>query len=229
MAALESTAAANRQERRQPFCNQTLGLDSETGGGAGMSRDLAAEAEPERRKGPAGLRLRACQRNWRPARSLAQVPGSSCEMAVFTLIQREGEARSQVVDNVKAKTLKGIIRNEVEGTAHIMTDQMQSYHGLGKEFASHGTVDHSAGGVRPGRDPRQLLGELLRSPEAGDHRDLPPHLQEAHAALSGGVSAGTGGRSRTRSACSEHSPEWRASGSSTAHQSGCGWRMPYPG
>lgn len=70
-------------------------------------------------------------------------PGSS-KIAVFTLIQRDGEARSQVVDDVKAKTLKGIIRNEVEGTAHIMTDQMQSYHGLGREFASHGTVDHSA-------------------------------------------------------------------------------------
>lgn len=66
------------------------------------------------------------------------------KVAVFSLIQRDGEARSVVVEDVKAKTLKGIIRNEVEGTAHIMTDQMASYHGLGKEFASHGTVDHSA-------------------------------------------------------------------------------------
>lgn len=66
------------------------------------------------------------------------------KVAVFSLIQRDGEARSVVVDDVKAKTLKGIIRNEVEGTAHIMTDQMASYHGLGREFASHGTVDHSA-------------------------------------------------------------------------------------
>ncbi|HWM91421.1 MAG TPA: IS1595 family transposase [Thermoanaerobaculia bacterium] len=66
------------------------------------------------------------------------------KIAVFTLISRDGEARSTVVEDVKAKTLKGIIREEVEGTAHIMTDQMQSYHGLGREFASHGTVDHSA-------------------------------------------------------------------------------------
>jgi transposase-like protein len=49
-----------------------------------------------------------------------------------------------VVEDVKAKTLKEIIRNEVEGTAHIMTDQMASYHGLGREFASLGTVDHRA-------------------------------------------------------------------------------------
>jgi transposase-like protein len=66
------------------------------------------------------------------------------KIAVFTLLQRDGEARSVVVEDVKAKTLKGIIRNEVEGTAHIMTDQMASYHGLGKEFAGHDTVDHKA-------------------------------------------------------------------------------------
>ncbi len=59
------------------------------------------------------------------------------KIAVFTLIQRDGEARSTVVEDVKAKTLKGIIRREVEGTAHIMTDQMQSYHGLGRAFAGH--------------------------------------------------------------------------------------------
>lgn len=66
------------------------------------------------------------------------------KVAVFTLISRDGEARSQVVDDVKAKTLKGIIWEEVEGSAYICTDQMKSYHGLEKKFAGHGTVDHSA-------------------------------------------------------------------------------------
>lgn len=67
------------------------------------------------------------------------------KIAVFTLVSRDGEARSTVVGDVKAKTLKGIIREEVEGSAHIMTDQMHSYRGLDKEFASHGAVDHSHG------------------------------------------------------------------------------------
>lgn len=66
------------------------------------------------------------------------------KVAVFTLVSRDGEARSQVVEDVKASTLKGIIREEVEGTAYICTDQMKSYHGLEREFAGHGTVDHSA-------------------------------------------------------------------------------------
>lgn len=65
------------------------------------------------------------------------------KMAVFTLVQRDGEARSWIVEDVKAKTLKGIIRREVEGTAHIMTDQMKSYIGLSKEFAAHDAVNHA--------------------------------------------------------------------------------------
>jgi transposase-like protein len=49
------------------------------------------------------------------------------------------------VDDLKAKTLQGIIRNEVEGEAHIMTDTMHSYWGLDKQFAAHETVDHTHG------------------------------------------------------------------------------------
>jgi hypothetical protein len=42
-----------------------------------------------------------------------------------------------VVEDVKTKTLKGIILNEVEGDgAHIITDQTASCQGLGKEGAN---------------------------------------------------------------------------------------------
>jgi transposase-like protein len=67
------------------------------------------------------------------------------KVAVFSLVPREGEARSWKVDDLKAKTLQGIIRSEVEGEAHIMTDQHHSYWGLDKQFASHETVDHTRG------------------------------------------------------------------------------------
>jgi hypothetical protein len=49
-----------------------------------------------------------------------------------------------VVPDVKAKTLKGIIRRNVEGDAKIMTDENPAYFGLEKEFRSHQTVNHSA-------------------------------------------------------------------------------------
>jgi hypothetical protein len=45
---------------------------------------------------------------------------------VFSLVPREGEARSWKVDDLKGKTLQGLIRENVEGEAHIMTDTMHS-------------------------------------------------------------------------------------------------------
>jgi len=71
-------------------------------------------------------------------------PDGGRQIAV-SLVPRESEARSWKVDDLKGATLQGIIRNEVEGEAHIMTDQNHSYWGLDKQFASHGTVDHSRG------------------------------------------------------------------------------------
>lgn len=68
--------------------------------------------------------------------------GAENKKIVFTLVSREGEARSFHVPNVQGKTLKGIIRDNVAGTAEICTDSFPSYQGLDKEFASHETVDH---------------------------------------------------------------------------------------
>lgn len=64
---------------------------------------------------------------------------------VYSLIQRDGEARSQVVPDNKAATLQGIMRSQVEGEAHIMTDGLRSYQGLDAHFLSHEVVDHGAG------------------------------------------------------------------------------------
>lgn len=64
---------------------------------------------------------------------------------VFSMIERDGDARTQTVPNAKATTLKPILRANVEENATIMTDSMRSYIGLEKEFAGHGTVDHTKG------------------------------------------------------------------------------------
>lgn len=74
--------------------------------------------------------------------------GAEKKTPVVSLIQRDGDVRSYRVDNVKGKTLKGLIRREVEGDAHIMTDAFPSYRGLEREFASHGVVDHDTEYVR---------------------------------------------------------------------------------
>jgi transposase-like protein len=71
--------------------------------------------------------------------------GAERKQIVFTLIQRNGEARSFHVPNVKGKTLKSIIRENIEGEATIYTDSFTSYRGLEKEFAAHETVNHGDG------------------------------------------------------------------------------------
>lgn len=72
----------------------------------------------------------------------------TAKIPVVALIERGGRARSFKVDDVSARRIKGLIRDNVADTAHIMTDSFPSYRGLGKEFAGHGVVDHSQEYVR---------------------------------------------------------------------------------
>lgn len=64
--------------------------------------------------------------------------------AVMTLVDRDGESRSFHIANVKAKTLREKIVTTVRRESHLMTDELASYEKVGKEFANHGTVNHSA-------------------------------------------------------------------------------------
>jgi transposase-like protein len=64
--------------------------------------------------------------------------------AVMTLVDRDGESRSFHVANVKAKTLREKIVKTVSRKSHLMTDELASYGKVGKEFANHDTVTHSA-------------------------------------------------------------------------------------
>jgi transposase-like protein len=68
--------------------------------------------------------------------------GSENKIAVFGIIERGGKLVSQPVKRVNAKTLKGIIRQNVSKKATIMTDEWTAYTGLGNEFSKHGIVNH---------------------------------------------------------------------------------------
>lgn len=74
--------------------------------------------------------------------------GAGKKTIVFALIERHGRVRSFKVDDVKARTLQQLIRENVSGMAHIMTDSFWSYRGLRRQFAGHHTVDHGREYVR---------------------------------------------------------------------------------
>lgn len=61
---------------------------------------------------------------------------------VVSLVEREGRVRSLILPTVNATNLKQMIREHVDSSARLMTDQFQAYHGLASEFASHDTVNH---------------------------------------------------------------------------------------
>ena len=68
--------------------------------------------------------------------------GAENKVPVFALVQRGGDVRSFKAERVTANNLKPMIRENVDRTSTIMTDEFLAYKGLGKEFADHQTVSH---------------------------------------------------------------------------------------
>ena len=66
------------------------------------------------------------------------------KMAVFSLLERDGEVRSNHVADVTAKTLRKAIVTQADRRSYLMTDEAVVYTSLGREFSGHGTVNHSA-------------------------------------------------------------------------------------
>ena len=65
--------------------------------------------------------------------------------AVVALVERDGRARSFHVANVNAKTLRPLLVTNIDRSSALMTDESPVYTRMGREFAYHGKVNHSAG------------------------------------------------------------------------------------
>lgn len=66
------------------------------------------------------------------------------KLAVLALVDRDGDSYSFHVANVTAKTLRPIIAKAVDRELYLATDELASYVPIGRDFAGHGTVNHSA-------------------------------------------------------------------------------------
>ncbi|HUO44323.1 MAG TPA: IS1595 family transposase [Burkholderiales bacterium] len=65
---------------------------------------------------------------------------------VLSLVDRNsGQARSFVVDDVRASTLSPIVRENLAREATLMTDDNYSYIKVGREFAGHNIIHHKQG------------------------------------------------------------------------------------
>lgn len=75
-------------------------------------------------------------------KKLEKVKGGWHKMAIFSLVERNGEKRTFHIPSVNATTLGTILKAQVAASARLMTDEARSYTGPGKHFASHETVNH---------------------------------------------------------------------------------------
>lgn len=70
--------------------------------------------------------------------------GAGKKVPVFSLVERSGNVISTPVERVTGKNLKAIMRERVDKSSIIMTDDFKSYTGVGNEFAKHHVINHSS-------------------------------------------------------------------------------------
>src|SRR3954453_14278432 len=63
---------------------------------------------------------------------------------VVALVERKGRVASFHVPNVNAANLKPIVKEQISPKSHLRTDESGVYTEIGKSFASHEVVNHSA-------------------------------------------------------------------------------------
>ena len=103
------------------------------------------------------------------------------KVAVLTMVERGGRARSRRVADVTGKTLRDVIVPNADRASWIMTDESPVYPGIGKEFFGHGTVNHSAdeyarlGGFYTTNTAESFFALLKRAVYGQFH-----HISEAH-------------------------------------------------
>ena len=74
---------------------------------------------------------------------LGSGPHYSKKQKVVALVERNGNVRGFHVPAVNAENLKPILEGHIAKEARLMTDSAPVYKKIGKEFASHETVDHN--------------------------------------------------------------------------------------
>ena len=112
--------------------------------------------------------------------------GAAGKTAVFGMAERGGEIRTQVVDNVKGKTLRPLIQANIEPGSTVSTDELASYRKVGALGYTHGTVTHGKGeyvkGIFHTNNLEGFWSQLKRSINGTYHavsrKHLPAYLDE---------------------------------------------------
>lgn len=91
-----------------------------------------------RRIGPTNKEDREALKTGRPG------PADKKLTPVVALVERKGRLRLFPVERVDGRTLQDAIRQRVDLSSRMVTDEFRSYNGLDMGFAKHDTIKHSA-------------------------------------------------------------------------------------
>ena len=100
----------------------------------------ADEAYHGKRKTPREPRRHDKYRNPPTKRGLG---GGAQKRPIAALVERGGEARVKHISTITAKNLGEFIAANVDKKSRLHTDESRLYPGIGKDFATHETVNHS--------------------------------------------------------------------------------------
>jgi transposase-like protein len=82
---------------------------------------------------------------WNKARTGPAWDFSHRKTPVVAGVERDGRVKARVVENAKGIALQQHVREMVDTSAHLMTDEYNGYRKVGREYASHRTVHHGHG------------------------------------------------------------------------------------
>ena len=108
------------------------------------------------------------------------------KQAVLVAVERCGSVRSALVDNDKAAELRPLIERFVQKDAHLMSDENRAYPQIGKNYADHSSVNHSAKEFARGNvhnNTAESFNSLLERAKKGifhymSQKHLPRYLNE---------------------------------------------------
>ncbi len=108
------------------------------------------------------------------------------KQAVLVAVERHGSVRSTLVDKDKAAELRPWIERFVQKGAHLMTDENRAYPQIGKHYAGHSSVNHSAKEFARGtvhNNTAESFNSLLERTKQGifhymSQKHLPRYLNE---------------------------------------------------
>ena len=109
--------------------------------------------------------------------------GGTGKEIVYSLVERKGCVRSQVVPSVSAKTLRPILVEQINAATRLMSDGAGQYRSnvFGKDFASHEVVDHGIGeyvrGEVHSNTVESYFATLKRGIVGTYHHVSPQHLK----------------------------------------------------